>query len=501
MAPKRKLRPGHCANPAAIEAWKGYDWAKALDDSAMFATKENAAMMVRYMKQHAGDGPSCLYLSLLAFARQPSDFFSRQWGEVPIERVDSVVSEYVRMTRIGISVYTLGEDGKLRGQVSFRGSSDDGGAVVLIPGGNGIVHALPLARPSRGAVVIPSLILRDIVGAPDPAGETQSGPTTSEPAEAERSPADAAPQPTLIAKEALARAQLSGRAPVGQQCLGTYVGPGAPPEWFAGDWVAGFGSGERKHPPGIREWMYTQVFRPTVAAATVANFRRYSTQVFYVDLDTCRLTRTGRRQATDGHSIVEFFTEGDCLVSDGCRWNVLRVKWLDHSVLQIVPADITTRVFGSSKDAKVLTAIGVLDRKDVFKARCTAMRLTRDDPVETSIVTRWIGDWAAKDYDVQGDPDDVAVVAKAIASQYRSVGSIGGGYGWGNCYSCGGQLTGKSRICCRGVNSPLARIISAGEKVTSLVNRVLYPGVVWCRSQHPPLKQGVETNATAENFW
>lgn len=491
MAPKTfKLKPGHCANPAAIEAWKGYDWAKALDDDAMFATKENAAMMFKYIKQHQGDGPSCLYLSLLAFARAPSEFFARKWGEVPLTQVESVVGEYVRMTRIAITLYTLSHDGRLQGQVSFGGSKCiGGGAVVIIPGGNGIVHALPLARPTQRSISIPPTVLQDIIGGPDPVEEAPACAALDEPSTTPTVEVVEVPQPVVAHQVA-----------VRDSSPGPYVGPGSPPQWFTGDWVAGFLPKERTRSPGFREWLYTHVLRPSLAAATVENFRRYGTCVYYCDLDIGNMVRTGRRSATDGQTVVEYFTEGDCLVSGDFRWSALRVKWYGHQVLQVLPADITTRVFGTSSGATVQTTVGVLDRREVFKARCTAMRLTRDDPIEASITTRWMSDWAAKEYDVKGDPDDVAQVAHIIASQYRSVGSVGGGYGWGKCYSCGGQLTGKSRICCRGVNSPLARMIAAGEKVTSLVNRILYPGVVWCRSQHPPLKAGVETVATSQNF-
>lgn len=516
---RSKLQSGHCANPAALEAWKGYEWAKALDESALYATKENAAMMVKYIKDHKSDGPSCLFLSLLAFCTAPTDFFDQKWGEVLIERVDRLIGCFVRATRTAIVVYFLGRDGRLTGQRMFGKGCEHGGALAIIPAGNGVIHALPLAKPTAKAIAVPAAILEDIRC--DSATEVQSAAPDREPevpavrtvgsastqVAAARPASEVVPPVQPIAREKAEKPILYDFSPqrIGPFLWppkdGVYVGPGAPPKWFIGEWVAGFMATEIRDVSLMRQWLYKSVVRPQLASAALSNFRRYGTTLYYSDVTLgSTVARVGRRKFTDGHTEDDYFTAGDRLVADGCTWDVLRVKWDGHPVLEVRPTNITTRVFGESARAQVEPAIGDVDSGEVFKARCTAMRLTRTDPVETALATRWMGDWAASGYDVTGDPDDVATIASAVARQYRSVGSVGGGYGWGKCYSCGGQLTGKSRICCRGVNSPLARMIAAGEKVTSLAIRVLYPGVVWCRSQHPPLKAGVETNATDQNF-
>lgn len=495
-----KLQLGHCANPASLEAWKGYEWAKALDEGAMYATKENAAMMAKYIKEHASDGPSCLFLSLLAFSTKPMDFFQRRWGEVELDKVDGIIGQFAREARIAITVYFLGKDGRITGQGVFGRGSEHGGAVVIIPSGNGAIHALPLAKPTRLPIVVPPLVLRDIVGDPEPGAEVAATAEMPEPSVNRKAEVAKPSAPVQMVHSTPAVPTRVGPfhwPPKG----GKYVGPSPPPPWFNGEWVAGFMAKERRDVSMIRQWLYTSVVRPDLAAASLGNFHKFGTAVYYSDVTLGpTVTRIGRRRFTDGHFEDDFFTVGDRLTADGYDWDVLRVTWDGHPVLVVKPCSISTTIFGEPANAKVEPALGSVDPGELFKARCTAMRLTRTDPVETALATRWMGDWAASGYDVSGDPDDVATVALAVARQYRSVGSVGGGYGWGLCYSCGGQLTGKSRICCRGVNSPLAVMIAAGEKVTSMANRILYPGVVWNTSQHPPLKAGVETVATNLNF-
>lgn len=509
---RNQVKQGHCANPAALEAWKGYEWAKALDKGAMYATKENAAMMAKYIKEHASDGPSCLFLSLLAFSTKPIDFFNQKWGEVTIERLDGLIGRYAREARTAITIYLLCKDGRLRGQQVFGRGSSHGGAIAIIPAGNGAIHALPIAQPSGDAIVVPDAVLKDIMGdagpqepaavtveAPKPAPD-RTGATASPKSAVEckligfQRPQDCRPNPACYPPT-------TPGSFVWPPKSGKYVGPSPPPAWFTGEWVAGYMASERRDASTLRRWLYTNVLRPDLASATLSNFRRFGTTVYYSDVNLgSTVARIGRRSFTDGQTEDEYFTAGDRLTADGYSWDVLRVTWDGHPVLVAKPCSISTTLFAEPADAKVHPALGDVDRAELFKARCTAMRLTRSDPIETALATRWMGDWAAKGYDVKGDPDDVATLASAVARQYCSVGSVGGGYGWGLCYSCGGKLTGKSRICCRGVNSPLARMIAAGEKVTSMTNRILYPGVVWCSSQHPPLKAGVETVATDQNF-
>lgn len=476
----------------------------------MYATKENAAMMVKYIKEHASDGPSCLFLSLLAFCTAPTDFFDQRWGEVKIEKVDGLIGRYARAARTAITVYLLGEDGRLTGQKVFGRGSEHGGAIAIIPAGNGAIHALPIAKPSGLAVAVPAAVLADIKG--DSAPQATAAATADSPKPTAERAAVVANPPTVVVAVAppldapvVASTTTALQPPVGPFLWppksGTYVGPSPPPTWFVGEWVAGFMAKERRDVSMMRQWLYTNVLRPSLASASLGNFQRYGTAVYYSEVTLgSSVTRVGRRRFTDGHTEDDFFTAGDRLTADGYNWDVLRVTWDGHPVLVVKPCSVSTVIFGEPADAKVEPALGEVDKGELFKARCTAMRLTRSDPVETALATRWMGDWAASSYDVRGDPDDVATVASAVARQYRSVGSVGGGYGWGLCYSCGGQLTGKSRICCRGVNGPLAKMIAAGEKVTSMANRILYPGVVWCTSQHPPLKAGVETVATDKNF-
>jgi len=512
---RNQVKQGHCANPAALEAWKGYEWAKALDEGAMYATKENAAMMAKYIKEHASDGPSCLFLSLLAFSTKPMGFFDQKWGEVKIEKLDGVIGRYAREARTAITVYLLDKDGLLKGQQVFGRGSEHGGAVAIIPAGNGAIHALPISKPSSLAIKVPEAVLADIVGDAAPRGPAAATADAPKPAP-DRNGAVACPQPVEGTKpEPVKRdpACVDGYSPppygpldvigpfVWPPKSGKYVGPSPPPKWFVGEWVAGYLAKERRDTSMMRQWLYTNVIRPDLASATLGNFHRYGTAVYYSDVNLgSSVTRIGRRRFTDGQTEDEFFTAGDRLTADGYSWDILRVTWDGHPVLVAKPCSISTTLFAEPADAKVHPALGEVDKSELFKARCTAMRLTRSDPIETALATRWMGDWAARGYDVRGDPDDVATLASAVARQYCSVGSVGGGYGWGLCYSCGGQLTGKSRICCRGRNSPLAKMIAAGEKVTSMANRILYPGVVWCVSQHPPLKAGVETVATDQNF-
>ncbi len=547
------------ACPAAQRVWRGYEWMRPLQEAALFCDRETTGLQQRLMEENRADGTKCVYLALLAFLRagEEIEFFRTvQWGPVPQERLGHVFGMYCRAYGTTICVFTLTAQGGLEAQMTI-GRGGHTRNVVLVPSGDGGLHCLPFGKIRAGAAItLPPVVLSEMRG-----GE-ESAPTVVVPTEAEASsPAIVVAEPPVPATMPRAQGVSGGDLPEFPdpwegslvEAADTHITLGTAAVTQAmdlalPDWVPVDSSAEQPHPSGVLHQVYdchdmdyrgiqkppkclqgigwrggwfpsqcpeqpavltaavkNKLFDVEYASATLDNFELFGTYPLYVPVRLeGGLTIAGRRTITDGKSSVEFFTPGDTLVLAGSTWSVQEEL---GGFLRVVATNVRASVRGAQPFAKfrqgvcVQAAVNPLSQEGRAKALWQLVCLENDKPTETAILSRMRGDEAQNGY--KGvDAESAADLVRVLASRYRTAGNVAGPFSWGHCYSCGGPLKGKmkQRICCPKVNTDLAKMVAEGCKVTSHATPIRYPGVVWTQADHPPLKPGVETVATRENF-
>lgn len=289
----------------------------------------------------------------------------------------------------------------------------------------------------------------------------------------------------------------------------SYRGIQPPPKFILNEleWRGGWFPSQCPPRPGLfLQFVWNKTRSVDFASATLDNFELFGTSPRYVEVRfEGGLHLAGRRTVTDGVASMEFFTAGDTIHAHGCTWSVQRdvSGWL-RVVPTTAAAGVRTWVplAALRSGARVQAAMAAVEDEVRRKALWQVVCLTNDNPTETAILNRMRGDAAQNEYE-GADAESCADLARVLASRYRSAGNVSGPFAWGHCYSCGGALTkGKmrQRICCPGQNSDLAKMVAEGCKITSHSAPVRYPGVVWTKSRHPPLKSGVQTVATLRNF-
>lgn len=559
---KREAPPGGghggYASVAAQIVWRGYAWAEALQAERVFCDKASAAEQQSIKDAHAKDGPSCVYLSLLAFHRAGDShkFFDRQWGEVPRENFEGVVGEYARMTKTRVAIHMLWRSSNVsdkRTRLDTQFTFGEAGArrlhLLLVPGGQGQLHCLPLGKPDFHATVeCPPLILDDVVAQAPKVEDVATSSTSAAPqmAAADGKPATTPPAAEVTEQKASSVTQSAKAVPpvdeedefydiresdlksVGtektlEQYAGslaskalsvltkaTYRGIQPPPislyasrsvEWRGG-W---FASQCPKDPNIVCAAVMNVIVAPDFASATLDNFEKFGTSPVYCAVRLEKgLQLTCRRTITDGRDAVEFFTAGDTLHHESGSWRVLQDG---PGLFKVEASDFGARLRSASSLSLLREGVAVhapaekLGDESLKKAKWGVVCLTNKDPVETALLTRMRGDEARDGYK-GADPESAADLVRVLAKHYRGAGNVAGPYGWGGCYSCGKALSGKvrQRICCNKQNTTLARMIAEGCKVTSVAAPVRYPGVVWTKTRHPPLKPGTNSTATGENF-
>lgn len=369
------------------------------------------------------------------------------------------------------------------------------------------------ATPGTGAQAVAVWAPLPQEAAASSTGDLAFGPvghTTAETVlEAAASLADAAalmvlpPDWEAIPQPAMPKASLEEFSAYGA----SYRGIQAPPKsLYKADWRGGwFPSQCPARPSLVLQHLKNTFCDVDFASATLDNFEMFGTVPAYLDVRfEGGLTRTGRRTVTDGKECVEFFTAGDVLHVGESVWNVRRESC---GLLRVVPACLTASLRSRQplarfrSGAKVQASVTKLEDETRKKAIWQLVCLTNESATETAILSRMRADEAKNDYKGT-DAESSADLVRVLATRYRTAGNVCGPYAWGHCYSCGGELKGKmkQRICCPKRNSDLARLVADGEKVTSHAAPIRYPGVVWTKSRHPPLKKGVQTVATGENF-
>lgn len=530
---------GGYASPAAQAVMRVTPWAAGWSENPVYCDKPSSAEQLAIINQHRNDGHSCVYLSLLSFHMAGMDrrFFEQPWGEVPVAHLGKVIGTYARMCRVQVTVHLANLEGKLEAQAVYGGQGCRVYRhVAIVPTGDGGNHCVPLGKPKPDAVVqLPATVLADMRGdAPEPqppAAEVVEDvpipPTvalvaTEEDQESEDEFFDAVstlkdgsvPQVPAVeiappeeegwvltafaeAKKLLDKKTYRGIQPP-LQC-DEHVGVS-----WRGGW---FPSQCPEDPAIVSSAVLNFLGAVDLASATLDNFKMFGTQPVYCDVRFVEgLQKGGPRTVTDGYTSEEFFTAGDSLHLDGASWVVRRVG---QGMLKVEATTLVARLrsgFAMSwarSEVRVHATANALTDESREKALWAVACLTNKNPVETAILNRMRGD-AANDGFKGSDACSSADLARVIASRYRSAGNVGGTYGWGGCYSCGGALVGKlKQRCCKACdhkNTVLAQFIADGCKVTSGEAPLRYPGIVWTKSRHPPLKKGVQTVATGVNF-
>ncbi len=522
-----------CACPAAQIVWRGYEWVRPIEERSVYCDKASAAEQQSLIARNRADHNSCVFLSLLAFHRagESREFFDQsQWGPVARQRLSGVLGQYSRATRSRVVVHTLNQDGCCEAQVVIGSGNRKEVRLCVLPSGDGCLHCLPLGTLRQaGRARIPEGIRGEFLDQGTSA-EEPAPVITVEPAP-DAPPAVLAPVPeaeeegeggedwevihheqfysTLpgsgpvipYSEVSLCCPDMAGRIPP------SYRGIQAPPpDLGTVRWRGGWFPSQCPESPSLfSPLVENQLFSVDYASATLDNFHLFGTAPLYSEVRfEGGLQQAGRRTVTDGQKSVEFFTAGDVLHVGSSAWSVQRVVdgWVRVTAATLgaywresVPFSLMMR------NPKVQAKLIALDAETRAKAIWQLVCNTNTDATETAMLTRMRGDAAQRQY-TGADAESSADLVRVLASRYRSAGNVAGPYAWGYCYSCGKPLRGKmqQRICCKGKNSDCARLVADGEKVTSHAAPIRYPGVVWTKSRHPPLKKGVQTVATERNF-
>lgn len=300
---------------------------------------------------------------------------------------------------------------------------------------------------------------------------------------------------------------------------GSYYGIQPPPEALGLRWVGGWFSSQLAQSSEVPGWiaLCREAIRatalaplldtPDYASATVPNFNKFGTSVVYLPVRAeSGLQLVGSRTVTDGLERCEFFTAGDSLTQESFAGTALWVARTDENgCLRVDCANLAAKVT-VSVSARVAPTPDALPDVSRRKAQWQQVLAMEKDAVRLSMLSRMRGDEAAKGFTGEVEPHDaVRIVAEMQRSGEGAYTSVGAPFQWGYCFSCGRSLPGSMKFrlckeCAQYGNTDLGKLVATGEKVTSLANPILYPGVVNTRSQHPPLKRGVETRATQRNF-
>lgn len=532
--PKRR-GPGqedHEANPAYRRGVRGYEWVEPLSRGEPYVSKATAAEMVKVMNKHQKDVEGCVFWALLAGHREqePLDFFDQEWKALTVHECRAVVGRYSRWKRSKVLVYWLNEDGTVGNpEVYGREYTDRTWSIVIVPAGGGKAHAVAI-RPQAGARVrVPDLVVWD--------EEQPPVPVRAEPQVAVEREYPVLEDGVAVVYAPVERRQAVELVPVLRTVddvrtddiinhLGlrpviceptperrpTYYGVQRPPDklqdadwvggWFATQAHAGEVGWSALISQAARDTVLCRMLAPTYASATLPNFARWGEAVTYVPVRFHEgLQQCGRRSVTDGVEACEFFLPGDSLVCGNSKWSVGED---DRGFIRVTAANLRAKVCFNRNDVKVGPAAKELPAVALHKAEWLVEVSKSQDPVQTGILNRLKADEAAAGYPGTVRAEDAAAVTSQIAKRhhYRQVGAP---FLWGYCYSCGAGLPGqmKHRLCkeCeRGRNTELAELVARGEKVTSLANPMIYPGVVTTESHHPRLKPGVESVASERNF-
>lgn len=295
-----------------------------------------------------------------------------------------------------------------------------------------------------------------------------------------------------------------------------------PPPTADYNWVGGWWSSVA--PKAINLSLFTNVRKPDVCFASLDNARWYADKVSYVFVEARSPAWELRdRLITDGVEQLQTFKPGDVLDIGKLQYlavatvtkygeeqislRLARGKFLDRAWKKLT--GFTDPYLGSARTARALQ-MGAPELPVVAKTKANwqGVTLTAKEPLPIAMLSLMRQNCAAANYDEEEcpAPRDAERFVRSLAKSFATPVGVGGRYAWGYCYSCGASLPGtfKQRLCksscAKRVNTSLGNMVAEGLQVCNPVAPIVYPGVVWTKSRHPPLKDGSKTLATEQCF-
>lgn len=265
-------------------------------------------------------------------------------------------------------------------------------------------------------------------------------------------------------------------------------------EYTCGDWVRGY------------------LRKPVICSATMDMVTEWGVKPLFLPVrerDGLRFTTNG--VVTNGARSAQTFKAGSVLkvrwqsfvaesvnvTIQGVTVEMLRLRRLESGTLRSV---IGGRFFlGKARLSSYEPTAGRIEAKVFNACKWQGAVKTEKDPLAQGFLQIARAQELGKAK--IADPDTVVPLIRRLAEAYEKPDDVSGPFEWGFCYSgCGKERPSKfkGRICpnCTGTNTTLGQWVADGYQVCSAANPVRYPGVVWTKKQHPPIKPDAATIAT-----
>ena len=220
----------------------------------------------------------------------------------------------------------------------------------------------------------------------------------------------------------------------------------------------------------------------------------------------------------DHGRIVEWFFKDSTVTIDGALHAVVESTtiqglWelcpVEEGVLDVLKGMLRKpfgSLFSAAKEVVINHPIRNLTDEDSRAMRWCARGGALEDPAHIAMYGK-LRMRAAENLKGSIDPDDAVRVVSSLPRVKLHDATVEGPFRWGGyCYSCAsplpvkGKLTGRICKSCTAKNGNIARLVADGLEVASEACPAVYPGVVWTRTRHPALKEGIETVADSKNF-
>jgi hypothetical protein len=530
-----------CANHAYQRVWKGYEYLSGFDkgDNAVKQDVSNCQSKVLEAQKSAVMGECCVPLSLLAQCADVeilSDIFLKKdmsWEAHDLHQAMAAIRTFGKRSRTTSNVWTLslsaGAKPSLKARMTFGDSRTIHYLLVEDPDAPSWLHLLPVVKPNE-CFSIPATFRQQTKPAVEPPADDVKvePPTLVEPAAEKAVEPDS---PTSDGADSTEKWQVVPLANHFDWLIPTtidvdfspnFYGIRRPPSNFF--WMGGWWSSQCPETAGEGKFSRMAagvLFRPNVCSATLSNAVQHGSNCLYLpvslDSQVWRI-RGGCATVTDGVETADAFFSGDIVELDGRRYTAkttsaygtellkldfsgLREGLIDGSVRSILSSFIP--FVDTASEARVIPMLGrpAVEERTVQKAIWTAVIHNETDSVKLAQLQRMRQDAAASGYE-KDKPHDCKALVDQIARTFPQAKMVAG---IPECFSCGvntpGTYKGKlCKACAKGQNSSLGNLVAEGLTVAGPGCKVVYPGVVNTRSRHPPLKAGVETLATGQNF-
>lgn len=529
-----------CANHAYKRVWKGYEYLNGFDsgDSSVVQDVSNCQSKVLDAQKDAAMGECCVPLSLLAQCWEVehlSDMFIKRdmsWEAHDLHQAMAAIRTFGKRSKTTSNVWTIslsaGAKPSLKARMTFGGGRTLHYLLVEDPDTPSWLHLLPVVKPND-CFSIPATFRQQAkppAAVPPPANDVKvEPPVVAEPV------VEKAVEPDSPTSKSSENWQVVDSARHFDWLVPSvddvdytpsYYGIRRPPPNFF--WMGGWWSSQCPDTAGEGKFSRLAVgvlFRPDICSATLSNVVQHGANCLYLpvslDNEVWRI-RGGCATVTDGVETADAFFAGDIVELDGRRYTAkttsaygtellrldfsgLREGLIDGSVRSILSSFIP--FVDTASEARVIPMLGrpAVEERTVQKAIWTAVIHSETDSVKLAQLQRMRQDAATSGYE-KDKPHECKALVDQIARTFPQAKMVAG---IPECFSCGlntpGTYKGKlCKACAKGRNSSLGNLVAEGLTVAGPGCKVVYPGVVNTRSRHPPLKAGVETLATGQNF-